>query len=159
MTRQVESLLRAVGYAILLTAFLLLAWNVKAQTEVNREARYQKWMLISLEMADINAATNDWNAAVKRYKTLDDINAWELQYALRKAQVANAKIDEYLSTLDEPIGYHKETAMKEFRCSCGVLVITNDEERTKCLSCQGRFEADKPLVARDEYPLDRFSDH
>ena len=156
MTKRVESLLRILGYTILLASFLYLAMSVRAQTEVNREARYQKWLLISLELADVNAATDEWNSAVKRYKKLDDINAWELQYALRKAQVANAKIDEYLSTLDEPIGYSKEIVMKEFRCECGVLVITNDQKRTQCTSC----ETKNPKRENEEdYPPDRFSDH
>ena len=157
MTRRAESWLRVLGYSILLLAFLALAMSVHAQYEINREARYQKWLLISLELADVNSATNEWNSAVKRYKTLDDINQYELLNAIRRAQVANAKIEQYLSTLDEPVGYPvKEKAVKEFRCKCGVLVITNDEKRTQCTSCEGRAEADKPLV--EEYPPDRFGD-
>lgn len=161
MTRQAESWLRTLGYLILLLAFLALAMSVKAQYEINREARMQKWALISMELSDANLATSEWNSAVKGYKTLDDINTYELLMAIRKSQVANAKIEQYLQTLDEPVlgNWGKDTKpMREFRCECGVLVITNDEKRTKCLTCQGRFEAEKPLASSDEYPPDRFGD-
>ena len=153
--KRLDSWLRVLGYAVLLLAFLWLAMGVKAQYEVNREARLQKWSLISMELADVNLATSDWNTAVGRYKTLDDIQTWELLLAIRKAQVANAKIEAYLMTLDEPLGTNKEFAVKEFRCTCGVLVITNDVTRTKCTTCEAKAEADAPL---DDYPPDRFGD-
>jgi predicted CoA-binding protein len=153
--KRLDSWLRVIGYAILLLAFLALAIGVKAQYEVNREARMQKWALISMELSDANLATSEWNSAVKGYKSLDDINTYELLTAIRKSQVANAKIEQYLETLDEPVIWAQGKTMKEFRCACGVLVITNDVTRTKCLTCEAKSEADAPL---DEYPPDRFGD-
>lgn len=161
MARRTESLLRSLGYLILLLAFLALAINVKAQYEVNREARLQKWTLISMELVDVNSASNDWNNAVKRYKSLDDINQYELLNSVRQAQVANARIEAYLMALDEPTGYPaKEVAVKEFRCTCGVLVITNDPKRTECLTCETQRHAQAPLVepVGEEVIFDRFSD-
>jgi len=161
MTRNSESLLRSLGYLIILLAFLWLAASVDAQYEVNREARLQKWTLISMELVDVNSASSDWNTAVKRYKTLDDINQYELLNAVRQAQVANAKIEAYLMTLDEPTGYPvKEVAVKEFRCTCGVLVITNDPKRTECLTCETQRHAKAPLVepTGEEVITSRFSD-
>ena len=114
--------------------FLWLAASVDAQ-DLNREARYQRWLLISLEMSDVNEATAEWNTAVKRYKTLDDINSYELLYALRKAQAANAKIEEHLMALDTPIGVTAPTFSKEFVCKCGKTVITNDPFATLCADC------------------------
>ena len=133
--KRTERWLRILGYAVLLTAFLWLAMGVRAQ-ELNREARYQKWLLISLEMADVNAASAEWNTAVKRYKTLDDINSYELLYSLRKAQAANAKVEEYLETLDTPIGVNAPTFSKEFVCKCGKTVITNNPFATLCADCE-----------------------
>ena len=136
MSRRLESWLRVLGYAIILFVFLFLAWRVDAQNELNREARYQKWLMISLEMADVNEATEEWNSAVKRYKTLDDINSYELLYSLRKAQAANAKIEQYLETLDIPIGVNAPSYSHEFICKCGKTVITNDPFATMCDDCK-----------------------
>lgn len=136
MTPRLESWLRILGYAILLTVFLFLAWRVDAQNELNREARYQRWLLINLELADVNAATEEWNNAAKRYKTLDDINSYELLYSLRKIQAANAKIEEHLQLLDTPIGAQPSTYFQEFVCKCGKTVITNNPFATMCDDCQ-----------------------
>lgn len=134
MTRKIEGWLRILGYTVLLFSILYLVMSVKAQ-DLNREARYQRWLLISLEMSDVNEATAEWNTAVKRYKTLDDINSYELLYALRKAQAANAKIEEHLMALDTPIGVTAPTFSKEFVCKCGKTVITNDPFATLCADC------------------------
>lgn len=159
MSKRVESTLRVLGYLILLLAFLTLAVSTHAQYEVNREARLQKWTLISMELSDINSASSDWNSAVKRYKTLDDIQTWELLNAVRKSQAANAKIEQYLMTLDESLGtLEVAMPMKEFRCTCGTMVFTNDQKRTKCTSCEDRAKSSPPPQSED-YPLDRFGDH
>ena len=123
----------------LIRAFLYLALSVKAAQELNREARYQRWLLISLEMSDVNEATEEWNTAVKRYKTLDDINSYELLYSLRKAQAANAKIEEHLMALDIPLGQSANPfPARTFICACGKEVITNDPVATKCYDCLKR---------------------
>lgn len=134
MTRKIEGWLRILGYTILLFSILYLVMSVRAQ-DLNREARYQRWLLISLEMSDVNEATAEWNTAVKRYKTLDDINSYELLYALRKAQAANAKVEEHLMALDVPIGVTAPSFSKEFTCKCGKVVITNDPFATECNDC------------------------
>ena len=135
MTRKIEGWLRILGYAILLFSILYLVMSVKAQ-DLNREARYQRWLLISLEMSDVNEATAEWNTAVKRYKTLDDINSYELLYALRKAQAANAKVEEHLMALDVPIGSSANPfPARTFVCACGKEVLTNDPLATKCDDC------------------------
>lgn len=133
---RLESLIRAFLYLIVFLVFLWLAQAADAAQELNREARYQRWMLISLEMSDINEATDEWNTYVKRYKTLDDINKYELLYALRKAQAANAKIEEHLMELDTPIGVTAPSFSKEFTCKCGKVVITNDPFATMCDDCK-----------------------
>ena len=135
MTRKIEGWLRILGYAILLFSILYLVMSVKAQ-DLNREARYQRWLLISLEMSDVNEATEEWNTAVKRYKTLDDINSYELLYSLRKAQAANAKIEEHLMALDVPIGVTAPSYSHEFVCKCGKTVITNNPFTTMCSDCE-----------------------
>lgn len=132
--KKLDSWLRILGYTILLVSILYLVMSVKAQ-DLNREARYQRWLLISLEMADVNEATAEWNTAIKRYKTLDDINSYELLYALRKAQAANAKVEEHLMALDTPIGVTAPAFSKEFTCKCGKVVITNDPFATMCADC------------------------
>jgi uncharacterized protein YlxW (UPF0749 family) len=132
---RLESLIRAFLYLIVFLVFLWLAHSVDAQ-DMNREARYQRWLLISLEMSDVNEATEEWNTAVKRYKTLDDINSYELLYSLRKAQAANAKIEEHLMALDVPIGVTAPAFSKEFTCKCGKVVITNDPFATLCNDCK-----------------------
>ena len=135
---RLESLIRALLYLIVFLIFLWLAASVDAQ-DMNREARYQRWLLISLEMSDVNEATEEWNTAVKRYKTLDDINSYELLYALRKAQAANAKIEEHLMALDIPLGQSANPfPARTFICACGKEVITNDPVATKCYDCQKR---------------------
>lgn len=133
--KRLDQWLRITGYTILLLSFLYLALSVKAQ-DLNREARYQRWLLISLELSDVNEATEEWNTAVKRYKTLDDINSYELLYSLRKAQAANAKIEEHLMALDVPIGVTAPSFSKEFTCKCGKVVITNDPFATLCNDCK-----------------------
>lgn len=133
--KRLDSWLRITGYAILLLSILYLVMSVKAQ-DLNREARYQRWLLISLELSDVNEATAEWNSAVKRYKTLDDINAYELLYSLRKAQAANAKIEEHLMALDTSIGVTAPAFSKEFTCKCGKVVITNDPFATVCSDCE-----------------------
>ena len=132
---RLESLVRAVLYLIVFLIFLWLAASVDAQ-DLNREARYQRWLLISLELSDVNEATEEWNTAVKRYKTLDDINSYELLYSLRKAQAANAKIEEHLMALDVPIGQSANPfPARTFTCACGKEVLTNDPFATKCDDC------------------------
>jgi hypothetical protein len=133
--KKLDSWLRIVGYTILLFSILYLVMSVKAQ-DMNREARYQRWLLISMEMSDVNEATSEWNSCLKRYKTLDDINSYELLYALRKAQAANAKIEEHLMALDVPIGQSANPfPARTFVCACGKEVLTNDPLATKCDDC------------------------
>ena len=135
--RRLESLVRAFLYLIVFLVFLWLAQAADAYQELNREARYQRWLLISLEMSDINEASEEWNTALKRYKTLDDINSYELLYSLRKAQAANAKIEEHLMALDVPIGQSANPfPARTFICTCGKQVITNDPLATRCNDCQ-----------------------
>ena len=135
---RLESLIRAFLYLIVFLVFLWLAASVDAQ-DMNREARYQRWLLISLEMSDVNEATEEWNTALKRYKTLDDINQYELLYSLRKAQAANAKIEEHLMALDIPLGQSANPfPARTFICACGKEVITNDPVATKCYDCLKR---------------------
>ena len=134
---RLESIVRALLYLIVFLVFLWLAAGVDAQ-DMNREARYQRWLLISLEMSDVNEATEEWNTALKRYKTLDDINSYELLYSLRKAQAANAKIEEHLMALDVPLGEVNPWPTRTFVCTCGKQVITNDPLATRCLDCQKR---------------------
>lgn len=137
--KRLDQWLRITGYTILLLSFLYLALSVKAAQELNREARYQRWLLISLEMSDVNEATEEWNTAIKRYKTLDDINQYELLYSLRKAQAANAKIEEHLMALDIPLGQSANPfPARTFICACGKEVITNDPVATKCYDCLKR---------------------
>ena len=137
--KRLDQWLRITGYTILLLSFLYLALSVKAAQELNREARYQRWLLISLEMSDVNEATEEWNTVIKRYKTLDDINQYELLYSLRKAQAANAKIEEHLMALDIPLGQSANPfPARTFICACGKEVITNDPVATKCYDCLKR---------------------
>lgn len=133
---RLESIVRALLYLIVFLVFLWLAQGVDASQELNREARYQRWLLISLELSDVNEATDEWNSYVKRYKTLDDINTYELLYSLRKAQAANAKIEEHLQNLDVPIGQSANPfPARTFTCACGKEVLTNDPLATKCDDC------------------------
>ena len=136
MTRpRIDSLIQWLIYVLILIGLFIAAVHANTQ-ELNREARYQRWLLISLELSDVNEATEEWNTAVKGYKNLDDINTYELLYSLRKAQAANAKIEEHLMNLDVPIGQSANPfPARTFICACGKQVLTNDPLATKCDDC------------------------